>query len=107
MDNAFLMRCFECIGDLLCDSNGLILRNWSFLEAFSQSRPIKQFHHEIVGADVIELADAGMVERGDGACFALESLSKAGAGNLDGDIAAEPSVAGAVDLAHATVADWL
>src|SRR5262249_43954446 len=72
------------------------------------------FHDEIVGAvfvaDVIEDADVGMIQRGDGFCFAVESLARLGLScgmvgqNFYGDNAVEASVAGAIDFAHAAAA---
>jgi hypothetical protein len=61
-------------------------------------------------ADVINRADVGMVQRGDRPGFALKTLAcQVGAGeprrqHLDGDLAVEAGVAGAVDLAHPTFA---
>jgi hypothetical protein len=42
-----------------------------------------------------------MVEGGDGAGFALETLGETLGGDFDGDFAAEAGVASAVDCAHA------
>ena len=65
---------------------------------------VDQFHDEVVGADVLELADVGVVEGGDGAGFALEALSEFGFGGFDGYGAVETGVAGFVDFAHAAFA---
>jgi hypothetical protein len=48
----------------------------------------------------------GMVERGDRAGFALEAFGKALAGGLDGDVAAQARVVGAIDDAHTSGADY-
>ena len=61
--------------------------------------------------DVVQRADVRMVERRDGARFALEALAELGIGgecvgqDLDRDDAIEPRVARLVDLAHAAGAD--
>ena len=60
-----------------------------------------------MGADVVDGEDVGVVEGGDGAGLELEALEAVGVGgdvvveDLEGDVAAEAGVAGAVDLAHA------
>ena len=33
-------------------------------------------HHQVVRADVVELADVGMIQGGDGAGFALEAFAE-------------------------------
>ena len=37
---------------------------------------LHQFHHQVVRSDVVERADVGMVQRGNGACFPLEALNE-------------------------------
>ena len=39
--------------------------------------------HAVMGADVVKVANMRMVERGDGASFALEALTRAGLKDLD------------------------
>ena len=64
-----------------------------------------------LAADVVEGEEAGVGEGGEGSCLALEAgdaVEVAGDGfgeDLEGDVASEAGVAGAVDLAHATRAD--
>ena len=48
-----------------------------------------------------------MIQGGDDPCFALETLAEALRGNFDRNVAAEPGIAGAVNLAHAALADGL
>lgn len=61
----------------------------------------------LVIADIVQGADVGVVEGGDGAGLALEALQGFGTAaealreDLDGHNAIEPGVAGPVDLAHA------
>ena len=52
-------------------------------------------------ADVVERADVRMIERRDRAGFALEALGERALDGLDGDVAIEPDVVGAIDVAHA------
>ena len=46
-----------------------------------------------------------MIQRGHGTGFAFEAFAELLAGNLDGDYAVEPCVAGLVDFAHAAGAE--
>jgi hypothetical protein len=71
---------------------------------------IDQLHHEVIGitraADVVQHADVRMVERRDGPRLALEPRADFRAGremlrqHLDGNVAPEPRIAGAIHLAH-------
>ena len=62
-------------------------------------------------ADVVQRADVGVVELGDGAGLALEAGAELRAGrqvggqHLDRHVAAQAGVVGAVDLAHPARAD--
>jgi hypothetical protein len=66
---------------------------------------------KLLVADVVEDADVGVLEVGDGLGFALEALAEFGAlgqmrgQRLDGDDTVEARVAGLVDFAHASCAD--
>ena len=39
-----------------------------------ERRALDVLHHQIVGTDIVELADVGMIERGDGLGLTLESF---------------------------------
>ena len=58
-------------------------------------------HHQIVGADVVDLADVGMIQRGDSLGFALEAFGKLRGRDFDGDVAIQARIVGAIHLAHA------
>src|SRR5258708_39968218 len=60
-----------------------------------------EFHDQIVGTDVVEVTDVGMVESRDRARFEPEAFVELLAGCLDGDVTAKAWVAGAVNLSHA------
>src|SRR5688572_24453740 len=67
---------------------------------------------EIARADVVELTDVRMVQRGDGPRFLLEtaqSIRIAGEGlgkDLDRDLASQTRVTGPIHLAHPAGAEW-
>jgi hypothetical protein len=63
-------------------------------------RAFEVFHHQIVWAVVVKRADVGMIERGYGAGFAIESLTESCGGSFDGDRAVEPRVADLPHFAH-------
>lgn len=79
-------------------------------QALGQSFPFEKLHHQIIcailRADVVEMADMGMIQRGDSQSFALHPLiqfgrrRKMGSKNLDGDRAVEPGVAGKIHFTH-------
>ena len=62
-------------------------------------------------AGVVERADVGMIQAGDGFCFALEALAQFSAvcemrgQNFDGDDSIEARIAGFVHLAHSARTD--
>ncbi|HTB13421.1 MAG TPA: hypothetical protein VK752_17690 [Bryobacteraceae bacterium] len=62
-------------------------------------------HHDVVRPDVVDLADVRMIQRGDGAGFALKSFSEFFGGNFDGDDSVESGVAGFPHFAHPAGAD--
>ena len=68
-------------------------------------RAFHQFHHQVVGSDIIELADVGMVQGRDGAGFVFEALGEALLGDFDGDSAVEARVASLPHLAHPALAE--
>ena len=111
MDDALAMRLVERVGDLDGDLQRLVERERPFLEARGQRLALEMRHDQVVraidAADVVDAADVGMVQRGDGAGLALEPGPQIGIASnltrqdLDGDRSIEACVAGSVDLAHA------
>ncbi len=69
MRDAFFVRGVEGIADLRGVFQRLVERQRAF-----ERRPVDKLHHQIVGSDVVQVADVGMIERGDGAGLALETL---------------------------------
>ena len=115
VDDALRMGCSQCIGDRSAD-----------LEDFRQGQPVgredlvqalafDQFHGEeadaLVFLDRVHVDDVRVAEAGDGLRLALESFEAAriggeiGGEDLQGDVAVQLRVAGAVDLTHPALAD--
>ena len=100
MDDAFVVRGFERARNLARDGESFVEWNGAFSDQAGQRGAFDQLHDEVIRADVVEVADVGMVQRGDGAGFTIEALGESFFGDFDGDFAAEARVVGAVDLAH-------
>src|SRR5271169_4586614 len=86
-------------------------RQRAFSQPFGQGFAFEVFHHQVIGAvlgaDVVEMADVGMVQRGNGAGLALHALlqfgrrRKTGGKNFHRHGAIKAGVAGTVNLSHA------
>ena len=100
MDEPGCMGRREAVGDLHGEIQQLprILRR-------SDRRPFDVFEHQIIRTDVVELADVGMVERGNSSRLAYKALAESLVRDLDRHDAIEPCVAGTIHLAHAADAD--
>ena len=101
MRDVLLVRGVECIADL----HGVAQRLISSGKRTMERSPLDKLHDQIVGADIVKLANVWMVQRGDGFGFMFEALTELRGGNLDGDVTVQTGVTGAVHLAHATGAD--
>ncbi len=62
-------------------------------------------HHQVIRADVVQRANVGMIQRGDGPRLLLEALGELFVGDFDGYNAVQPRVAGLVDDTHPARAD--
>ena len=62
-------------------------------------------HDQVIRADIIKLADVGMIQRRDGSGLAFKALAELFLRELNGDDAAQARVAGLVHLPHAARAD--
>ena len=61
---------------------------------------LDELHHQVIRANVVELADVGVIERRYGVGFALEAFAEFGFGRLDGHDAVEAGVARFPHFAH-------
>ena len=112
MDPRKLPSLRERRGDLCSELQNLSDWKRPFGQAVGERLPGDQFHHQVArfvfAADVVERADVRVVQLRDRAGFALETLPQVGTRgemcrqDLDGDVALEPAVPGAVHLTHAT-----
>src|SRR5262249_1653596 len=115
MDDALVVRGRQAAGDLHAVLDRLADRQRAALQRLTQRLAGEQLRHDVrrrcVGADVVDDDDVGMVERGGSARLLFEAPEAIGIGgeerrqDLEGDVAAEPRVTGAEDLAHTARAD--
>jgi RNA polymerase sigma factor (sigma-70 family) len=61
-----------------------------------------QFHHQVIGTDIIELADIRMIQRRNGPGFTLEMIGELPPAKLDGHVTANAGVVRFPDFSHAT-----
>ena len=112
MDDALFVCGVERLRDLTRYLEGFGSRQRApGLQPFGERLAFNQLQHErakiAVVLDVIDGSNIRVVDRGEDARFALESLQSVGIGresrrqNLDGHFAAEPRVKRPVHLAHA------
>ena len=117
MDDSPLVRRFERLGDLLRDGQGLLKRNRPLRDAVGERRSLDHLHHEGLDAvalfEAMNLADVGMVQRGERAGLAVEAgeplrvVGERLGEDLDRHITPEFGVASAIHLPHASRADPL
>ena len=105
MDNESLMRGGQGLSYLFGDKQGFVEGDGAFRDPLLESGAFYQLHDEVIRTHVVYLADVRMIEGGDGAGLALETLVEPLGGNLDSDITAQSSVMRAIDLSHATLAN--
>ncbi len=80
-------------------------RDWTLRDPVRQRWTLDELHHEIIRADIVERADIGVIQCGDGAGFPFEALAELRGRNLDGDIAPQPGITGLPHFAHAASAN--
>jgi len=100
VDDAFGVRLFEGRGDLDRHTQGLICQKMGF-----DRRPGDILHHQIIRADIVDLANMRMVQRPDRTRLSLKSLGVFSLKSLNRHDSVQPRIACFPHLAHATGAD--
>jgi hypothetical protein len=98
--DAFRVRGIESVADLVGVFQGLIKRQREF-----ERLALDVLHDQEVWSNVVEMADIGMVQRGDGARFAFEPFGKLGLRCFDRHDSVQPRIPGFPHLPHAPGAD--
>ena len=77
MHDALAMGTVQRVGDLPCARQRLAKRQRASHQPVCQRLALEPFHHEVrdavLVADVVQGADVGVIQRGDGARLALEA----------------------------------
>ena len=100
MRDPFLVRGVERIANLDRVLQRLIDRQRPL-----EGRALDVLHDEIIWADVVDLADIRMIQRGDRVGFPLESLTELRGRNLDRHIAFQAWIMGLVHFPHTSGSD--
>ena len=117
MDHPLLVRRHQPPRQLRAQTNHVLLRQRSLPQLLLEGRPRHQLHHQEVDpvrrVEVVERRDVGVAQPREDRRFLPEPSARlivgqgAGGQDLQGDVAAELLVPGAVDLAHAPGAESL
>ncbi len=101
----------KAAGDLHANLDRFASRERAAVEPLTQRGALEEFADDVrsaaVRANVEDSQNVRMVERGRRACLLFEAMKsvrvcgKRGGKNLDGDVASQPRVTGAIHLAHA------
>src|ERR1700682_5513511 len=100
MGNPLLVRGIQGIQDL----SGAFYDSLQRQRAL-QRRALDVFHHQVIRADVVYLADVGMIQGGDGLRFAREAFAELRGRDFDSDIPIQTRVPRSVYLSHSTLAN--
>ena len=100
MHDALAVRRIESIGYL-----SRVTKSFRERQRTADRLPFDVLHDQIVRADIVEMADMRMIERGDRARFTLETFAELALAHLDRHGAIEPAVTRLVNFTHATDAD--
>ena len=98
--NAAFMRGVQCVGNLARQPHRFVSRNRT-----AERFPLEILEDEVVGSDVVDLANVWMVDCGDGARFTLKPAHIVSDHPLDRDSAIQAFIVRLVDLAHTSRAD--
>jgi hypothetical protein len=106
MNDAFGVRRLERHSYLHGKPQGL--SRWErLLVRGNNRRPVNVLNDQIIRSDIINLANIGMIQRGNGFRFALETLAELRGADFDRDDPVQAGIPSLIDLAHAAGADGL
>ena len=100
VQNAAFVRGVQCVGDLAPQPHRFVSSNGT-----AERFPLEILEDEVIGSDVVDLANVWVVDRGDGARLALKPAHIVSDQPLDRDRAIQASIVRLVDLAHTSRAD--
>jgi hypothetical protein len=111
VNHSRLVRFFQPLANLDAVLQHQLRRQRAFHQAGGEGLALQEFHDQKIGAilvsDVVQRANVGMIQRGDGARLTLEALfglcvrRKMRRQNLDRNVSPQPRIARAIHFAHA------
>src|SRR5271166_3687509 len=104
MDDPLGVSSLERGSDLCGKANGLIRRE-SLPLGRDDRQAVNKLHNQIIWADIVNLADVGMIQRCDGLGFPLETFAELRGGKLDRNVAIQSCIPGAINFTHSARAD--
>src|SRR6516162_10883939 len=90
MRNPLRMRRGQCIGDLLSLLEGLLDGQLAFSEPGCERLALHEFHHQVIRAHIVDLANVWMVWSRNRTCFTLKTIAELLRRNLDGNFSVKP-----------------
>ena len=104
MTNAAFVRRVQCVGNLARQPYGFVSSHRT-----ADRFPLEILEDEVIGSDVVDLANVWMVDRGNGARLALKLARIVSNQSLDRDRAIQASIVRLGDLAHTAgaISDWI
>jgi hypothetical protein len=115
MDDALLVRGFQCVGDLRRDAQRLIERNRTAGDPPRKILTLDELHHERGNAvaffKAIDARNIRMIKRGEDFRFALKTCEPVVSRreglrqDLDRDLALQLGIGGPIHLPHAALTD--
>jgi hypothetical protein len=105
MNDAQAMSSAQRAGNFDTYFCGALQLNRTSSEALCQGLALDVLLDEVVGTDIVQRANVGMIERGDCVSFALKPAAEPFGGDLNGDYAIQACVASFINLAHTSRPD--
>src|ERR1700730_17312118 len=105
------MRVLQSIGNLARDGQRFLDRDWSLCDALGQRRTFDELHYQRALFDSVDCSYVRMVERRQHTGFSRKPHHPVGiprecfGDDFDRDFTAQLGVEGAIDFAHASLAD--
>src|ERR1017187_4529897 len=106
MHYALFVRRLQGGGYLASDGQRFLNGHVTLRHSLSQGRTFDPLHYQVIGSDVVQGADVGMVQRCHHARLALPPAAELRLYELHGDAAAQARVPGFVDHAHTAFAEF-
>ncbi len=105
MNDLFGVRSFTRCYDLRGEPQGLRRSKSLWVFTGNNRRSVNVLHDYIIRADIVNLADVGMIQRGDGFGFTFQSVAELRTGNFDCDVPIQTRVSGAIHFSHTSRAN--